>query len=136
MLGFRQLEQVAAELLLPVGGAAGAVPGGTIGQQQQNLAFQMAGAGNVCLYPEAKLLQDLLGLCSVVVREVPLPLGCSNAGCVSMVGRSETATADWLCTKCRVAIYCSSDCQKVHGEQHKGACRKIAAGKWHKEQQQ
>jgi hypothetical protein len=91
-------------------------------RQLEQIASNEAMAGQGILR-----MVKVLKLCEVVARELPLPLGCSNVSCCSMAGRSETATAKQLCTRCRVARYCSSECQKAHWEEHRGPCRRIAA---------
>jgi hypothetical protein len=81
-------------------------------------------------YEEAKqkqLLQDLLLLGHVLMVEVPSPVGCNNPGCVNMRGLSEAETAAKACGGCKVARYCSQECQRGHWKVHRPRCQRAPA---------
>ena len=82
------------------------------------------------------LLQELLLLAKLLLQEVPLPLGCSNLTCLSLTSMSEVALAHNPCSGCRVARYCSRECQVAHWEQHKGLCKQLQKGKGKGQQEQ
>ena len=77
--------------------------------------------------PERQIavLQDLLPLFELLLREVPCPLGCSNPSCANMEGESEVGLANKICTRCRVVYYCSKECQVAHWEVHKDQCKRL-----------
>ena len=75
------------------------------------------------------LLQEEVNMLGVVVSVVPCPVGCSNPGCISLEGVSEAAAAGRVCSRCRVAGYCSRACQEQHWKRgHKGVCKRAVAG--------
>jgi hypothetical protein len=79
-------------------------------------------------YEEAmqkQLLQDLLLLGHVLMVEVPSPVGCNNPGCVNLRGMSEAEAAAKACGGCKVARYCSQQCQRVHWNVHKSMCQRL-----------
>jgi hypothetical protein len=74
---------------------------------------------------QKQLLQDLLLLGHVLMVEVPSPVGCNNPGCVNLRGLSEAETAAKACGGCKVARYCSQECQQTHWKVHRPACQRL-----------
>ena len=74
---------------------------------------------------QKQLLQDLLRLGHVLMVEVPTPVGCNNPGCMALGGVSEVEAAAKTCGGCRVARYCSQDCQRGHWKVHKETCQTL-----------
>ena len=74
---------------------------------------------------QKQLLQDLLLLGHVLMVEVPTPVGCNNPGCMALGGVSEVEAAAKTCGGCRVARYCSQDCQRGHWKVHKETCQTL-----------
>ena len=74
---------------------------------------------------EQLLLQKIVECFSLVLGEVPLPVGCSYPACVNLEGTSEVAAANRRCSGCRAVYYCSRQCQKLHWGQHQGLCRRM-----------
>ena len=86
---------------------------------------------------QQQLLQELLLLAKLLLlQEVPLPLGCSNLTCLNLAGMSEVALAHNPCSGCKVARYCSRECQVAHWEQHRGLCKQLQKGKGKDQQEQ
>lgn len=51
---------------------------------------------------------------------------CANPSCTNMAGGCEARMRIKVCGGCKVARYCSGECQKVDwGAGHKGACRRM-----------
>jgi hypothetical protein len=71
------------------------------------------------------LVRDLLQLGAVFLAEVPVSVGCSNPGCVSLAGASEVAVSNKACTGCKVVYYCSRRCQVEHWKVHKKMCQQL-----------
>jgi hypothetical protein len=71
------------------------------------------------------LVHDLLRLGAVFLVEVPVSVGCSNPGCVSLAGASEVAVSNKVCTGCKVVYYCSRKCQVEHWKVHKKMCQQL-----------
>jgi hypothetical protein len=71
------------------------------------------------------LLHDLLQLNAVFLAEVPVSVGCSNPGCVSLARVSEVAVSNKGCTGCKVVFYCSKGCQVEHWKVHKKMCKQL-----------
>jgi hypothetical protein len=57
--------------------------------------------------------------------EVPSPVGCNNPGCVNLRGLSEAETAAKACGGCKVARYCSQECQRGHWKVHRPTCQRL-----------
>ena len=70
-------------------------------------------------------VQDVVPLSSLLLLEVPLPLGCSNSHCTSLVGPSEVTAASKACSGCKVVRYCSRACQVAHWKEHKELCKRL-----------
>jgi hypothetical protein len=65
------------------------------------------------------------GLCAIAS-----PAICNNPCCSNVSGPSEMLLVSGrsaLCGGCRVAHYCSRDCQRQHWKQHKPVCQRLAA---------
>ena len=76
---------------------------------------------------QRELLGALLQLCDVLLQEVPVPLGCNNPACSNLAGESEFSIAvGKRCTRCKMAFYCSRECQKVDWRVHKTLCSRMA----------
>ena len=63
---------------------------------------------------QVELLQKLAAFFQLVLRELPLPVGCNNPSCVNMDGVSEIVAAARGCSKCRVTYYCCEECLLAH----------------------
>ena len=77
--------------------------------------------------PQVQLmvLQDVIGLCELLQREVPVPVGCNNPACLNLEGVAEMVTACKTCLGCHVACYCSRECQVGHWKKHKTICKQL-----------
>jgi hypothetical protein len=71
------------------------------------------------------VLRDVLVLAEVLMAEVPSPVGCNNPDCLDRRGDSEAGLSSRACSGCKVARYCSRECQKAHWKVHKGACKRL-----------
>ena len=75
---------------------------------------------------QKQLLRELLVVFQMLEEEVPLPLGCSNPGCMELSGLSEVAAHfTKACSACKVVRYCCSKCQKQHWQVHKASCKRL-----------
>ena len=74
---------------------------------------------------QEEVLQQLVQLNNLLLAEVPLPVGCSNPACLSLVGDSEVKASKKACTACKVVYYCSRECQVAHWDAHKALCKKL-----------
>ena len=54
---------------------------------------------------QQQVLRDVLGLCRVLLAEVPSPVGCNNPECLDRSGVSEAELSSRGCSGCRVARY-------------------------------
>jgi hypothetical protein len=97
----------------------------------EELSVWMAGECGLNYYQglseeqQQALLHDLLQLNAVFLAEVPVSVGCSNPGCVSLAGVSEVAVSNKGCTGCKVVFYCSKDCQVEDWKVHKKMCKQL-----------
>jgi hypothetical protein len=76
-----------------------------------------------------QLAQRLRGF-GVAASSIPVPDFCNNPGCVTARGQSEAELVlgrSCKCGGCRVARYCSRDCQHAQWAQHKPARKALAA---------
>jgi len=70
---------------------------------------------------------ESLGL---ALNNLPIAHACNNPCCSNLSGPSETALVSGksaVCARCRVARYCSRDCQAQHYKLHKKVCKAMAA---------
>jgi hypothetical protein len=83
-------------------------------------------AGTGC---HSQLVGDLQSL-SQQMCAVAAPAICNNPRCSNVSGPSElllVSGRSCVCSGCRVAHYCSRDCQRQHWKQHKPVCQALAA---------
>uniref|UniRef100_A0A383WKL8 phytol kinase n=1 Tax=Tetradesmus obliquus TaxID=3088 RepID=A0A383WKL8_TETOB len=80
-----------------------------------------------------KLAKRLQQLGAAVISRLPLPYCCSNPRCSNLGGLSEqelVAGKASRCSGCKVARYCSRQCQAEHWEApagHKAVCKRLRA---------
>jgi hypothetical protein len=75
------------------------------------------------------LTQQLLAF-GVTVSAVAVPDFCNYHGCLNVGGQSDAALVlgkGCKCGGCRVAHYCSRQCQRKHWNLHKPVCKALAA---------
>jgi hypothetical protein len=76
-----------------------------------------------------KFIQELLSL-GLTASKVAVADFCNNPGCTNVGGQSEAALVlgkGCMCGGCRVAHYCSRQCQREHWKLHKPVCNALAA---------
>jgi hypothetical protein len=71
------------------------------------------------------VLQGGIELCKLLQREMPVPVGCNNPVCLTLLGVAEMKTACKICLGCHVARYCSRECQAGHWKDHRKACQQL-----------
>uniref|UniRef100_A0A383VND6 MYND-type domain-containing protein n=1 Tax=Tetradesmus obliquus TaxID=3088 RepID=A0A383VND6_TETOB len=74
--------------------------------------------------------QQMQQLGQALAAALPLPYCCNNPGCSCCEQLSElklVQRAASRCSGCSVARYCSRACQLAHWQQHKPACKQLAA---------
>jgi hypothetical protein len=78
-----------------------------------------------------KLAKQLQQLGAVVISTLPLPYCCNNPSCKNLDGFSEQElVAGSRCSGCKVARYCSRECQAEHwggAAGHKALCKRLRA---------
>jgi hypothetical protein len=87
-----------------------------------------AAAGSVCT-TLAGLAQSLRAF-GAAASSIPVPDFCNNPGCMTATGQSEAELVSGrscVCGGCRVARFCSRECQQQHWGLHKPVCRALAA---------
>jgi hypothetical protein len=81
-------------------------------------------------HAEVLELAEQLRAFGAAASSIPVPHFCNNPACDTVRGPSEAKLVSGrscLCGRCRVARYCSRDCQAAHFKQHKHACKAMAA---------
>jgi hypothetical protein len=80
-----------------------------------------------------QLAKRLQQLASVVINQLPQPHCCNNPGCRNLEGLSEhelVSGKSSRCSGCKVARYCSRECQTEHWGApagHKAVCKRLRA---------
>jgi hypothetical protein len=93
-------------------------------------AADRAEEGAGLTHAEVLELAELLRAFGAAASSIPVPHFCNNPACDTVRGPSEAKLVSGrscLCGRCRVARYCSRDCQAAHFKQHKRACKAMAA---------
>jgi hypothetical protein len=98
-------------------------------QQQQQREKQQDKKPRIAL----QLAKRLQQLASVVMNQVPQPHCCNNPSCRNLDGVSEQELVSGRssrCSGCKVARYCSKECQTEHWGApagHKAVCKRLRA---------
>jgi hypothetical protein len=98
-------------------------------QQQQQRKKQQDKKPRIAL----QLSKGLQQLASVVINQLPQPHCCNNPGCRNLDGLSEQELVSGRssrCSGCKVARYCSRECQTEHWGApagHKAVCKHLRA---------
>jgi hypothetical protein len=74
------------------------------------------------------LLQQLRGVCSTVCLQLPHKHSCNYEGCTNMTTLSELQLAHCkqsICSACKMARFCSKECQKQAWKEHKLVCKSL-----------
>jgi hypothetical protein len=80
-----------------------------------------------------QLAQRLQQLGAAVISQLPQPHCCNNPGCRNLGGLSEqqlVSNRGSRCSSCKVARYCSRECQAEHWGApagHKAVCKRLRA---------
>lgn len=71
-----------------------------------------------------KLAQDTAVFCAAVRDQLLCRYCCNEPTCGNLDRNSEVLCASSRCTRCKLARYCSPECQTKHWKQHKGVCKR------------
>lgn len=95
---------------------------------QTSLAKDFDGAAAAAVTQLARTLRVFgLAASSLAVGQF-----CNNPGCRDVSGGSENGLVSGVsscCSACKVARYCGKGCQRQHWQQHKPACKALAASR-------
>jgi hypothetical protein len=97
--------------------------------QFQSVRFELPAAVAASLIGP-QLRQQLQQIGAVLWSALPQPRCCNNWECLNMARVSEAklvAGKASRCSKCKVARYCSKQCQTLDWPRHKSACKRLQA---------
>ncbi|WIA12557.1 hypothetical protein OEZ85_006218 [Tetradesmus obliquus] len=119
---------------LDAGYRAACVPGAQHKHGTLQGTLQVFGSSAIAALREpseaAELAEGMQRIAACVMAQVPHDYACNNPGCGSMDGTGELELVTGkssVCSGCRAARLCSSECMKEHWDSHKPVCKRIAA---------